>query len=289
MLIQTLGKEYTIIKYIYSDDRMERYLCREEGTGEKKTVVRIKDREWITENMEFFMQQMDNTHFTDFEACFVSDGYLHIIMRHTDGVTLREKLDNEKCTVDERLAVGRALLDKMMVQDMPGYFLQDCLKVTNIIVTAGQDVGFEYEMSGGIRKGKVPFPEVQNSLSKVFKQMFSHELHHKTAAPLCRFYQNLRQGKYEEFLDIYTAYDNMCKEIRKTPPESLMVPQTLPFRIWGKMSKGIVYVKRMLAVLLFIAALCFLAYAVRKSGEDGSAKRVFEHIGTLQIRDNGLK
>lgn len=289
MLIQTLGKEYTIIKYIYSDDRMERYLCREEGTGEKSTVVRIKDREWITENMEFFMQQMDNTHFTDFEACFVSEGCLHIIMRHTDGVTLREKLDNEQCTVDERLAVGRALLDKIMVQSMPGYFLLDCLKVTNIIVMAGLDVGFEYEMSGGIRKGEVPFSKVQNKLSKIFEQLFAHELRYKTAAPLCRFYQKLRHEKYEELLDIYTAYDNMCKEMRKTPPENLVIPQTLPFRVWGRMSKGIVYVKRMLAILLFIAALCFLAYAVRKSGEDGSAKRIFEQIGTLQIKGNELE
>lgn len=289
MLIQTPGKEYTIIQYIYSDDRMERYLCREDGTEEKKTVVRIKDREWIRENMEFFMQQMDNTHFTDFESCFAGDGDLHIIMHHTDGVTLQEKLDREECTLDERLAVGRAVLDRMMMQNMPGYFLLDCLNVANIIVTAGTDVGFEYEFSGGIRRGEVSFSKIQISLSGIFERMFAHELRCRTVPPLCRFYEDLRQEEYEEIMDIYTAYDNMSKEVQEISPEDTLVPQTLPFRVWGRMSRGIVYVKRMLAVLLLLAAVCFLAYAVRKSGEDGSAKRVFDQIGTLKIRQNGLE
>lgn len=284
MLIQSPEKKYEVMKYCFADSRMERYICRENGTGVQYTIVRIKDKAVIRNVMGFFMQQLGNSHFTDFSACFMAEESLHIVMKYVDGMPLSDKLRNEICPLEERLEIGRKILEQIMLQNMPGYFLQDCLKLPQILITAGLDIHFDYGLSRCADYDKSSFVQIQGRLYKVWSALFEEELRKKLYEPLETFCMSLKKGKFQDILEIYTAYDHLCKAMLGLSPEELSTPKTWPFRLWEKIRRFIPMFKRLIALALFTAAVLFLVYSVKNAMSDGAVKQTFESIGTLQIK-----
>ena len=164
MMIQSLEKKYIVIKYSFSDSNVERYICQEETGGEKYTIVRVKNRQWIAKAVEFLMHQRENSHFTDFTSCFFSDECLYVVMRYAEGISLEEKLQNEVSSLEERLAVGKGILERILILNMPDYFLKDCLKAESIILSASLEVSFQYELLNIADYERVQFWQVQSCL-----------------------------------------------------------------------------------------------------------------------------
>lgn len=284
MMIQSPEKKYIVIKYSFSDSNMERYVCQEETGGERYTIVRIKNRQWITGAVEFLMRQKENSHFTDFTSCFFSEECLYVVMRYAEGISLEEKLQNEESSLEERLAVGKGILERILILNMPDYFLKDCLKAESIILSASLEVRFQYELLNISDYERVLFWQVQNCLLKLFQMLFAKELKKKMLPPAIPFCDSLKKGGYQDILEIYTAYDKMCKEIQKLSADKEILPQTWSFRLWERAKKYIPALKRVCAVVLMVLAVIFLIYTVRESMQEGGEKKSFEYIGTLEIQ-----
>ena len=287
MMIQTLGKKYNVIKYSYSDSNMERFICQEEADCTKYTVVRIKNRMWIIQTMEFLMRQMKDTHFTDFVSCFASEEYFHVVMKYAEGVSLREKLQREHCSLEERMAIGKGILDKIMLLKIPDYFLQDCLKQENIILSSASEVSFQYYLFNITQYGRVSFSQVQACLWILFEALLEQEMKKRVLPSASRFCNSLKKGEYQEILQIYTDFNEVCKEIRHIPPVELATPRTWGFRTWDKVKKYMVPFKKICAFLLMFLAVLFFIYSAYESTQDGGEKKLFEYIGTLDIKERG--
>lgn len=284
MMIQSLEKQYIVIKYCFSDSNMERYICQEETGSARYTIVRIKNKLWITEAVEFLMHQKENSHFTDFVSCFFSEECLFVVMKHGEGISLEEKLQNENCLLEERLAMGKGILERILILNMPDYFLKDCLKPGNVILSTTLEVSFQYELLDIDDYERVRFWQVQNCLWKLFETLFWQELKKKMLPPVTRFCDLLKKGGYQDILEIYTAYDKMCKEVQELSYDEVLLPQTWSFRLWDRMKKHIPVFKRICALVLILLAVVFLIYTVRESMQEGGEKKSFEYIGTLEIR-----
>lgn len=284
MLIQSLEKNYVVIKYSFSDSNVERYICQEETGSKRYTVVRIKNRLWIAGVVEFLMHQKENAHFTDFVSCFFSEECLHVVMRYAEGISLEEKLKNESSPLEERLAIGKGILKEILILDMPDYFLKDCLKAEHIILSAGLDAGFRYELRNIGDYSRVQFWQVQNSLLKIFQLLFGQEMKKKMLPPSIRFCDLLRKGGYRDVLEIYTAYDGMCREIQELSASVEILPRTWGFRLWDRIKRRIPVFKRICAIVLMLLAAAFLIYTVHESMQEGGEKKSFKYIGTLEIR-----
>ena len=285
MVIQTLGKKYVVIKYCSSNSRMERFLCKEESDGKCYTVVRIKDRDLITKTMEFLIREMENKNFTDLSCCFAGEEYFHVVLSYTEGISLQEKLENEVCSLEERLTVGGHLLERIMLLDMSDYFLQECLTAEHIVVLPDLSVAFTYELNTIFQYDKYDFRQVRRRLLQVMETLFVGELKKKALPPLNHFLDVLRKTEWEEVVEIFRQYREMCKEVRSMTPEEMELPKTWVFLVWERLKRFIAPLKKVLALLLFLLAVFYLIHTVQKSVEISAEKKVFDSIGTLEIRD----
>lgn len=289
MIIQTLGKSYTVVKYCYSDSNMERFLCREENKNERYTVICIKNKLWITHTMEYLMKQSANVYFEDFVTCFTGDECFYVVMKYADGIILEEKLANESCSRQERFAIGKAILERIMILKTPDYFLQDCLTPDTIVLANGTEAAFHYTLQKLNDYEHFHFSDVQKRLYQIFIILFQEELKRKTMPFAAEFCSRLKSAGYKDILEIYTEYTKMLEQAEGMQEEEFVVPKTFVFRLWERVKKCIPAFKRICAVLLMIAAVAFLIYSFQQSMQEGGEKKVFDSIGTLEIREGGEK
>lgn len=285
MIIQTLGKKYVVIKYCSSNSRMERFLCKEESDGRCYTVIRMKDRDWITKTMEFLIREMENESFTDLSCCFAGEEYFHVVLAYTEGISLQEKLDNEICSLEERLAVGRHLLERIMLLDMSDYFLQECLNPAHIVVSPDLDVAFTYELNTIFQYDRFGFEQVRRRLLQVMEILFEGELKKKMLPPLNHFCDMLQKAEWKDVVEIFRQYREMYQKVLSMAPEEMELPNTRIFRVWERLRRLIVPLKKIMALLLLMFAVLYLIYTVQKSVETSAEKKAFDSIGTLEIRD----
>lgn len=287
MIIQTLGKSYTVVKYCYADQNIERFLCREDEKDERYTIICIKNKLWITHTMEYLMKQSANVYFKDFITCFTGDECFYVVMKYEDGITLQEKFAKEQCNRQERFAIGKAVLNQIMILKSPEYFLQDCLTLNNIVLTRGTDVAFHYELQKINDYEHFQFIHVQKKLHQIFTVLLQEELKRKTLPAAMEFCTKLKNAGYKDILEIYMEYSQMLEQAAKMTDEEFEVPKTLAFRLWERVKQYIPIVKKICAVLLMIAAIVFLIYSFRQSMLEGGEKKVFDYIGTLEIQEGG--
>lgn len=284
MVIETLEKKYTVIRNLYSDRQMDRYVCKDGADGKNYAVTRIKEKESIVKIMDFLMQQMENHDFTDLAACFFKEEDLYIVMRYSEGMTLAEKLDVQECVLEERMEMMRKILDRLMLLRMPDFFMKDCLKAKTIIVSSGMDMEFQYGLQGIENYYAVQFQEVCDRLIELLQLLFKEELQKKTLPEIEKFIKDLKKGEYTDVLSVYSAYDKLHKEIGQMGSDELKLPRTWEFRAWGRVIRAWPVIKRVAALVALLAAIGFFIYTVHDSMLQGGEQKVFEYIGTLTIK-----
>lgn len=244
MIIQTLEKQYTVINHVFSDDNVERYICKEETGSQRYAVTCIKNRRWIRKTTGFLMQQMQNRYFTDYVSCFFSEECLYVVMNHVEGISLKKKLEDENCYLRERMLIGKNILEKIMILSMPDYFLQDCMKPETVMLSPALEVNFRYELSQISDYDKFHFLQVQNRLGNLFETLFFRELKKGMLPPGKSFCNSLREGKYQDIPEMYAAYDSMCKAAKELSPEEDVLPKTWSFRLWDRIKKCFVPLRK---------------------------------------------
>ena len=284
MIIETLETKYEVIRYLYSDRHMDRYVCRDVAGDETYTCIRIKEKKWIASVMEFLMGQLDNEDFSDLAACFFSEEHLYIMMRYAEGVPLEDKLAYEENSIEERLEIGRSLLDRLILQNMPDYFMCDCLDISQILVSPGMSIGFLYELKDLVEYAKADFSDVQSRLSRIMEKLFSEELGKKTLPVMEQFIKTLKKAGYGDLISLYTEYDEILKMILEMDPNELLIPKTKAFRVWERIKKIFRPFKTVIAVLLILASVGFLIWSAYESSRTGDQAKVFEYIGSVTIK-----
>ena len=284
MMIQTIGKKYMVTQYSYADSHFMRYKCREEGKKEMYSMTCIKDKTWIRRVTKFLMDQMENPNFTDYVSCFFSEECLYVLMKYRAGISLRETLLKAHCGLEGRMAIGKNILEKILLLKMPDYFLQDCLWADRIILSTALEVEFQYELANLPEYESYDFCHVQARLAGIFEELFMPEIQKRVLPDASRFCDALYGGEYADMLEVYQAYQELCRNINEIPPEELKIPRTPSFQIWEKIRRQFGTLKKVCALFLLIAALAFLVYTVSQSGQSGGEKRIFTSIGTLKIQ-----
>lgn len=289
MRIQTLEKTYTVIKYCYADDHLVRYLCREEGKKQIYSMVCIKDKMWIRGVTKFLMEQMENSHFTDFISCFFSEECLYVLMKYREGMTLTKMLQEMQGGLKVRMVTGKNILEKILLLSMPDYFLQDCLRGERIKVSPALEIEFQYELDNIYQFESCDFCHVQACLGRIFQELFQWEIKKDVFPPVRHFCHNLCRGEYRDILEIYEAYQELCRYMEEIPPEKRKQPRTWEFRVWEKIHRKIASLKKICGIVLLMLALIFLVYTVYQTVCPGGEKQIFTSIGTLKIRESDNK
>lgn len=288
MTIQTLRHQYYVIRRIRKTTKVEQYLCREETDEKKKKrfdIFRIREKELAKRLVLFYNDQISNTAFRDFYECFTQDGDLYMVFRHRQAVSLIDKMETEGCGFKERLAIGKKILERLLLLNIPDILAYDVLKADTVQVTKTLDVYFQYTLQEIDKIGEITRRDVFHRLAVLMETLFSREISLEITRRIPKFVAGLREGEYEDLSEVYEAYTQMTRMLEGEMPAAR--PHTFLFRVWEAVKSAWKKISPLLKKLLIIALIFYIIYSLLFSGKEEKQKYDFSRIGTLEITEKG--
>ncbi|MBO4395703.1 MAG: hypothetical protein J5819_05095 [Eubacterium sp.] len=284
MVFETLEKSYTVLRNLRTDESSEQYVCRDEENGREYVLTRFRDKDFIVKTLAFLTDQVNNRDFTDMVSCFFCEDCLFVVMRYSQGITMSEQFSTEALPLKERMMIGRRILDQLLLQHMPNYFMREVLNEETICVTKTMEARFLYGLNNLESYKDVKFNAVTERIAALMKRVFEKEIHKKTVKPAEEFIRRLEDGEFTDIMSVYRAYDDLMKLIGGFSPKDLEVPKTWIFRAWDKFKRTWPVIRRVLATALLIGSIVFLILTISNNGDQGEEQKVFKTIGTLDIK-----
>ena len=288
MIIETYDKTYTVVRHNASGLKKEIYVCRNKEDKQLYTVICIKDKKVTNRIIEFICKQKNNKKFSDLIDNFVYKEDLHVVFTYAEGMSL-EKYLKQKCTLEERLEIGKKLLEKLVLYEIPFYFQCQCLKIENIFLTDAMDIKFQYTLEDIEEYASYKGQTARAYLYQILKILFNKELKDKVIEPMQEFLKMLQREEEMEYLKIYQAYCEVCEKIKKIPKEEIQTPKGRIFYFWQKIKSMRGIIKGSLMALIFICVFGYMIYSIFMSFKIKGYERHFKEIGTVQIEDDGLE
>lgn len=288
MVIETYDKTYTVVKHNVSGIHKDIYICRNSEDHQLYTLVCIKDKKVTNKIIQFLCKQKKNKKFSDLIENFVYEENFYIVFAYAEGMSLEKRL-KQNCSLEERMEIGKKLLEKMVLFHLPYYFQCQCLKMENIVLTDALDVKFQYNLEKIEEYHSYTWQTASAYLYHILKSLFVKELKNNVLDPMKEFLDIVQKGKENDYLKIYQKYCNVCEKIKKIPQEELQTPRNWIFRLWEKIKSFRGVIKGVMLTLIFICVFVYMIYSIYMSLQIKGYKKNFESIGTVQIKEGELE
>ena len=285
MLIQTLNRRFEVIKAHSSGNDADILVCRDlwEDKDQEYLLIAIKNPDQIYRSAPFFAQLSQNGAFTDFVECFSRDGQFYIVFVHHAKPLFKEKFNEEVYFLNERLEIGKNLLSRMVLQNMPPCLQYEALQDRNLLLDESLQVYFNYALEEIPAHGFFTLARVQKELGRIFRLLLRQELATRVAEETEAFVSDLEECRFADYLGIYEVYDRLYVLLKGLQETGDIYPQSLPFRLWERLKKMAGYLRPVLAGVIIITALGFLIYTVTNPSVRASGGPVnIETIGTVK-------
>jgi hypothetical protein len=300
MVISTLKHNYRVIHKLYEDQEFETLLCYEEGRPGRQNnpsgadqgsqrryrILKLKNKELTYQLVSFFMELMSRTSFTDYYECFSKDGFLHLVFWNSDDPALKDKLEHERCELKERLEIGKKLLERILLMDMPDFILYDALADNGVTVSPAMDLSFNYQLTSLRRYASLGVSDVKQRLLAIFTRLFDYELRKEASVDIEDFITELREEEYKNYFEIYKKYEALYEKLSTGDLIRRIKPNTFLFRLWNRIKGLGKYVKPAVSILLLLLIAGYLIYTIFHKKVDAAAVFNFERIGTVAIEDD---
>ena len=279
MIIRTYEHEYPVSSVSETNAAYDMYICRNEADGGFCRIMCVKDRSLFPDIVSRLTSELHSDAFTDHIEYFNYDNMLCIVMRYTQGVTLADKLEMEKPTFSERLEIGRRILERAVLQDIPEYFLDKCLSPDCIIIAPDLSVEFNYPIGDIIENKRC---DASDRTDKLLRLLFARELERKVPDELTAFFRKLPELLEYSMIELYSEYYMMMGRINAADAE-LEQPKSIWFRIWAWIRSLGRVAKRIAILALMVLSVVYLIYTIVNSGSSRINKPNFDSIGTVTI------
>ncbi|MCD8038027.1 MAG: hypothetical protein LUE96_02935 [Lachnospiraceae bacterium] len=230
-----------------------------------------------------FTEQMSNAAFEDFFECFSKDGNLYLVFLHREAVSLSDKLSEESCLLKERLTVGRNLLERIVLLNMPDMLVYDVLDSDRIQVTPALDVFFLYSFQEiGILE-TITIGDVCKRMADTFAMLFEREISLEIDKEIPEFLEKLRACAYADYYEVYQVYLKLEEHLIQSG--GTLKPNTFLFRLWEKVKWIFGKARPVLMTLAVLILAGWLIYSIMNPEASNDEKYVFQRIGTLNIQE----
>ncbi len=283
MIIKTFEHQYPVIGIKEGTDIYDIYICRDyDGSGLCR-VMSIKDRSLFHELVSWLSETVNQNVFTDFREYFIYNDCLCIVMKYTQGLSLNAKLATESVPFRERLELARRILEKAVLQDIPDYFLAKCFVPEEIIVSSDLSVSFNYPLGDVIVDRK---QDGRKNIGAVLRMIFAPEIECNVPDELMDFINRLPELTSQRLLDLYSEYYLMMSSVQDYDVSSEQ-PKTIWYSLWEKTKKVFGFLKKIIIILLILAAIGYLIYTIIDPWKNNSSSGHFKTIGTVEIENTG--
>lgn len=281
MMIETYKEAYAVMRHYYAGLYLDIYVCRRRLDQQLYTMIRVRNKKTAMHILPFISAQKHNPKFSDLLDAFVFQGDLHVVFCYAEGIPLQKKLQ-QPCSLEERMEIGRKLLERLILLGQPYYFQCQCLQPENIIVEDTLDVKFQYTFFDIEHYHTYTRQQAAAHLYQAFAMLFASECKKGVSASMDAFFQNLEGENEWDYLTQYQIYCNACAEIKKIPKEDFKQDNFME-HVWNlaKSVRGLV--RRTLLAVIFAGVFFYMVWSIFWSFWPRGYACHFPFIGTVEF------
>jgi hypothetical protein len=288
MLIRTLKHNYTVTRKLRDGNDVEVMVCRDLWKEEAREylLVVLKNPDLIHRWAPDLVAWQKNPAFQDYLECFAQEGRLTMVFVYHAGPRFSAQWAKEVYSLTERLEIGRNLLGSVVLLNMPAAMLYEALQDRNLLLDAALRVNFNYILEEIPDYQLLTPHRAQMELARVFRVILARELATQVSEEVDNFVRGLEAGAFADYLEVFEAYDQLHDHLLTLQEQGEIQPHSLLFRAWEFIKRMAGYAQPVLAGVIIITALGFLAYTIAHPTGNTSATPgiVIEQIGTVQIK-----
>lgn len=262
------------------------YLCRKE-TGDNPYQLFPLDKRFLRDTtIAFLNQEWKKESFQDFEDLFLYEDKLYVVFRYYGALSLEERMKQESLLYEERLAIGQYVLESIMIQDLSPYFACQFLKPEQLLLTDALEPEAKYQLDDVEMATGINEKQMWREFSCLLEYLWAKERKNKVVEPMEEYLAFLRKEDEKNREEIYRKYLGMQEKMKQITKEEREKPRRFLFLLWDRLKKGIPMVKKILAVLLLVLAVWYLAFTIQESQKPkGGSRKLIHYIGTLEIKE----
>lgn len=274
MKIETIDNAYTVISCSLIEEDRDIYLCRDMNYERPYTIVRLKGKNKINHALEIISMEKNNAYFTDLRDFFISQGDLFVVFSCIRGVPLKKYL-NGQLSYEERILIGENILKKLVMFKLSPYFICQCLKPENILITDSLDVFFKYTLDNIEEYESFDRSGAAKSCCSILQIIFEEELKEGGCRPQKKLMDDIMEGKIDNEMDILKEYKRACRGNEEVEENKKKKKKKSPVRICIKC----------FFFLLFLAVLIFMIFCINSARQPKDYYKSFDSIGTVNIKN----
>lgn len=266
-----------------------RLLLQDCDDGRLYLGLRYQKEEADPHAIGFLAKTLKIQGFTQFVDYFFFQDYLFLLLEYQDLPSLQERLHTEILPLSQRLSLMRSLLELLLMQEIPAFFLAESLDVPRILVHGNGDIFLRYHLPPLGQVEEDYKHKIFQKLGQVMAALFPQELKLQTLPDLERLCYQLNQGQYQgdfhqELSQIYRDY-LLVFHTYYPVEEDQLEPQSKPFRLWEQIK---VLWKRAMAFCkwgIFLLLLWYLAASIYQAFHQHQYHRNFNDMGTFSVEE----
>ena len=285
MLIQTLSRRFSVIHVRSSTNDADVLVCRDlwEENDREYLIVALKNPDLIYRSAPFFTAQTGNRAFKDFVECFSRDGLFYIVFAYYAKPLFTDRFNEEIYFLSERLDIGKSLLSRILLQNMPPCILYEALQDRNLLLDDALRVYFNYALEDIASYNLFSIDRVQMELGRIFRILLRQEVATLVTEDIQAFIGDLESCAFADYMEIYEAYDRLYDMLKELLEVGEINPKSFLFRCWDWIKNLFRLLKPVLAGVVLVTALGYLIYSLANPVvRPGGAPAAIETIGTVR-------
>lgn len=286
MRFTNFNRSYQVMRHLGGTEKTEEFLCVEETErgNEACLLVRVTDLVLAKRLTLFLEEKIKDREFTDYRECFQEDGALLVVFAYSLEQSLTERLRAEYCGRKERAEIARKLLEQLLLLNPHPYFACNGLEPEQITVSRSLEVHLNYHLKRIEGFEDYSMVEVGQQLQKIFLVLFEEEVKKQLYPMLEEYLRRLGTNPEWSYLEMYQdfmlIYEEMLHEITQE-----QIPKTFWFRVWERTKKALGICKKVLAVVILLAAAIYVLRNLQDDSGSKVVKQTMYQIGELTIEN----
>ncbi len=284
MGIRAFDENFDIIHKNKVSEEYSVLQCQIPGKTEDYTVLHFERAETVKRLLPLFYSLQENVEFEDYRGCFSREEELYIVFRKRQGISLAEQLAGSRLSLEQRIRIGKQVLEKLLLWRLPDFMLCQLLDESRILIQ-DESVGFAYDWDLSMGE-HCSMTMVNKRMAGLLRALFQEEAEHAASPRLMKLLDDLEQDIPEDFFAIYEAYSSLYDVMPEEAGRYVSGFQKIKRDLSLLVKKGQRPMKIILFLAVYAAVVLWLLQEIKQQEvrENKTEGIVYETIGALRIK-----
>ncbi len=290
MVLNAPGRDFFVAQTLRDQAGSAVYVCRDvrEESGEQYTITLLKDRDRLFEAARIFLDMKDARVCPDFVDCFADKTGMYAAFRRKTSPPLFDAGGKTpRFSLQEKLTVGRNLLEQMLMQSLPPPVQIEALTGDNLCCDRSLSVSFNYALDHADEYDRMGSEDALELLGKTILSLFEDDASVRAQDGSCvgDITRALCAGEIVSIAQAYDAYLKVFRRLIEGERMAVAEKEHWLFRTWRFLKKLMSKLMPVLAILLIVAAIGYMIYTIQRPAVPADASPgAIRAIGVYEVQ-----